>query len=51
MPKLRVVKNLPKDPDYGQKAMIVRKGRKLTMQATGQPGFGKWQIIKNEKAL
>jgi len=46
---------LPKNPVKGQKATIIvnnkRTGkRRVTFQCTGKKGFGKWKILKNEKA-
>jgi len=43
------VKRLTDTPKAGEIKVIERKGRRITMQATGKKGFGAWKIIKNEK--
>jgi len=35
-------------PKEGEIKVIERKGRKITMVATGKKGFGAWKIVKNE---
>jgi hypothetical protein len=46
---------LPKNPKKGQKETISIKGRgggsrRVTFQATGKKGFGKWKIVSNVPA-
>jgi len=38
--------NSPKTGEL--KVVETKKGRRVTMQATGKKGFGAWKIIKNE---
>ncbi len=39
---------MPESPKAGEIKVIERKGRKITMVATGKKGFGTWKIVKNE---
>lgn len=39
---------MPEPPKAGELKIIERKGRKITMVATGKKGFGAWRIVKNE---
>jgi hypothetical protein len=36
------------EPKEGDIKVVDRKGRRVTMVATGKKGFGAWKIIKNE---
>jgi len=36
------------EPKEGDIKTVDRKGRRVTMVATGKKGFGAWKIIKNE---
>jgi hypothetical protein len=52
--KIRKVDKLPKNPKKGEKFLRITNSkngkRKITFQATGKKGFGKWKIISNKKA-
>jgi len=51
--KVRKKYKLPRNPRKGQiftRTMTIKKQgkRKITWEATGEKGFDKWRIIKNE---
>ena len=43
-------RKFPKNPKKGQRVTIVRRGRRITFEATGKKGFGAWKIVSNVPA-
>lgn len=43
-------RKFPKNPKKGQRVTIVRRGRRITFEATGKKGFGAWKVVRNVPA-